>query len=58
MCAGPFEIHGTQSPSRPATPGEIIPLYILLLSVQLISSGEGQEGDGYGTVFSFRSVTN
>lgn len=58
MLAGPFEIHGTQSPSRPATPGEIISVYILLVSFQLISSGEGQEVDSYGTVFSSRSVTN
>lgn len=46
-----------QSPSRPATPRGIIPVYILLVSFQLVGSGEGQEVDNYRTVFSSRSFT-
>ena len=46
-----------QSPSRPATLRGIMPVYILLVSFQLVGSGEGQEVDSYRTVFSSRSFT-
>ena len=58
ICEWDLSKFTAQSPSHPATPRGIIPVHILLVSFLLVSSGEGQEVDSYGTVVSSRSFTN